>query len=475
MLRPERCDQLVLLEGFGLGADAIAKLPDEAAVRTRADEALRVYQQATGITGGGRQAELLAEQIRELTTDDNLPNSMLADADFFLEAPLDEVRQEVLLLYGSRSPLRMDAELAANRLPNVELRIVRGDHNIPVSQSHWVAAQLEWLRNSAQPMLRVGDDDGSLDESGPVAIRVRGLRKNYGEVEAVKDIDFDVWEGSFFAFLGVNGAGKSTTINCLTTLLRPTAGEVEIAGQRLGSDNQQIRDRIGVVFQSPLLDPLLTVRENLTLRARFHGLKLAERRARIADLDNILELSEFIDRRYGKLSGGQKRRADIARALLHGPSILFLDEPTSGLDPHSREQVWQAVLDVQEAKQMTVFLTTHYMEETERADRVCIINSGQLIAEGRPAELRERYSASELSLRLTDPEVASQVLAKLPPGVSHQPQESAESLRLRMDSTQDAKDLLSYWWDEVVDFEFRHGSMDDVFLNLTQRDPKESE
>jgi len=301
-----------------------------------------------------------------------------------------------------------------------------------------------------------------------MAISVRDFHKWYGDMEAVKGISFDVPDGSFFALLGVNGAGKSTTINCLTTLLHPTSGEIEIAGYKLGRDNAEIRDHIGVVFQSPLLDPLLTVKENLSVRANLHHLTPFKEKQRIDELTDLLNLKSFVTRRYGKLSGGQKRRADIARALLHEPDVIFLDEPTSGLDPASREQVWHAILDVRRHSGTTVLLTTHYMEETERADSVCIIDGGTVIAEGTPSALREQYSTSELSFHTGRPYLVRRRLHSF-----HFDQVVPEPgdpglLTVHVHSPNEAMDLLDVLWADIEDFEFRHGSMNDVFLNLTE-------
>ena len=301
-----------------------------------------------------------------------------------------------------------------------------------------------------------------------MAISVRDFHKSYGDVEAVKGISFDVPDGSFFALLGVNGAGKSTTINCLTTLLHPTSGDIDIAGYKLGHDNAEIRNHIGVVFQSPLLDPLLTVRENLAIRANLHHLSPYKEKKRIDELTELLNLNGFINRRYGKLSGGQKRRADIARALLHEPDVVFLDEPTSGLDPASREQVWHAILDVRRHSGTTVLLTTHYMEETERADAVCIIDAGTVIAEGTPASLRQRYSSSELALQTHRPYLVRRRLHALHVDQVMLEPGDPDILTVHVPSPDDAMDLLDAVWGDIEDFEFRHGSMNDVFLSLTE-------
>jgi len=301
-----------------------------------------------------------------------------------------------------------------------------------------------------------------------VAISVRDFHKSYGDVEAVKGISFDVPDGCFFALLGVNGAGKSTTINCMTTLLHPTSGEIEIAGFKLGRDNAEIRDHIGVVFQPPLLDPLLTVRENLAVRANLHHMTPAKEKQRVEELTELLNLTVFVDRRYGKLSGGQKRRADIARALLHEPEVIFLDEPTSGLDPASREQVWHAIMDVRRHSGTTVLLTTHYMEETERADSVCIIDAGTVVAEGTPASLRERYSSSELVFHTVRPYLVRRRLHALHLDTVLSEPTDPQMLTVHVHSPREAKKLLDVMWGDIDDFEFRHGSMNDVFLSLTE-------
>ncbi|MDR1387797.1 MAG: ABC transporter ATP-binding protein [Propionibacteriaceae bacterium] len=299
-----------------------------------------------------------------------------------------------------------------------------------------------------------------------MTVEVSDLHKSYGRVRAARGISFNVSAGAFFAFLGVNGAGKSTTIKCLTTLLKPDSGRLVVAGHEVTRQDEAVRQNIGVVFQSPLLDLRLTVRENLDLRAALHRLSRPDWARRLDELSALLDLDGFMDRAYGRLSGGQQRRADMARALLHRPKVLFLDEPTASLDPYSREQVWEAIDQVRQGQETTIFLTTHYMAETERADQVCIIDQGQIVAQGTPAELRRRHSSSRLSVRLWRRGVARQRLAsvgrQLP--TSFKP---AEPLWLPVDSFREARRLLDLLDEEVVDFELQHGSMDDVFLNLT--------
>ena len=298
-----------------------------------------------------------------------------------------------------------------------------------------------------------------------MGIEVRDLRKSYGSVHAVQGISFEVASGSVFAFLGTNGAGKSTTISCITTVLAADSGAITVDGLRVGADDARIRRRIGVVFQSSLLDDLLTVRENLETRARFYGLSRAAARERVASLSELIQLGPFLDRRYGRLSGGQRRRTDIARALVHDPAVLFLDEPTTGLDPQSREQVWEAVHALRERQGTTVFLTTHYMAETEEASDVCIIDAGRIVAQGTPAELRREHSSSVLTVRTADPARLAAVATRL--GVT--PAQDDDVWRVPVASAEQARAVMDALGDALQDFEFRHGTMDDVFLALTQK------
>jgi multidrug/hemolysin transport system ATP-binding protein len=278
-------------------------------------------------------------------------------------------------------------------------------------------------------------------------VRVEGLTRRFRDVVAVDDVSFEVEPGSVFAFLGTNGAGKSTTIACLTTVIPYDAGTLTVAGHDVAREGDAVRQAIGVVFQDSLLDGALTVRENLATRARPYLAGRGAIRERIGQLAELVELGDFADRRYGRLSGGQRRRVDIARALVHEPAILFLDEPTTGLDPASRQVVWRTIHELRERTGLTVFLTTHYMEETEEADRVCIIDRGRIVAEGSPAELRARHSSSILTLTT-----------------------AAGTERIAVPDAGAARRILTERGEAVLDFEFRHGRMDDVFLTLTGRD-----
>lgn len=297
-------------------------------------------------------------------------------------------------------------------------------------------------------------------------IEVAGLRKAYGSVQAVNGLDFYVESGKLFAFLGPNGAGKSTTIDILCTLSRADAGEVTINRHRLGREDAAIRESIGVVFQDHLLDPLLTVEENIRVRGKLYpkvngSLKASmERAAKAADVE------DFLHRPYGKLSGGQKRRADIARALINTPAILFLDEPTTGLDPQTRKSVWDSIRTLQRDAGLTVFLTTHYMEEAAQADYVVVIDQGLISAKGTPADLKERYASDQL--RLT-PKNAAQLAALLAQKQIDFTQASG-SLNIKLGATMEALPLLDAVRDQITGFEVLGGTMDDAFIGITGKE-----
>ncbi len=296
-------------------------------------------------------------------------------------------------------------------------------------------------------------------------ITVSGLTKRFGELTAVDGIGFSVHEGSLFAFLGPNGAGKSTTINVLCTLLEKTAGEVEIAGYRIGRDDESIRRTIGVVFQDNVLDELLTVRENLLSRGGLYGLTGQALHARLSSVAEILGIGDLLGRRYGKLSGGQRRRAEIGRALMGDPRILFLDEPTTGLDPQTRIAVWQTIRRLQTELRMTVFLTTHYMEEAENADWVTVIDVGRIAAEGPPHELKEKYSTD--MLRLVPAEGMRDMLETWLSEAGRKLERIADRLLVPVRDSLDAYGLLRALEGRYAGFEVVNGSMDDVFVNIT--------
>lgn len=294
-------------------------------------------------------------------------------------------------------------------------------------------------------------------------IEVNNLRKSFGEVKAVNNISFSVEKGSLFAFLGINGAGKSTTIDMISTMLRPDGGSVTLNGHVLGKADDAIRNEIGIVFQDSLLDPLLTVKENLMLRGSFYGMSKPQVKANVEKVSETVGLEEFINRRYGKLSGGQRRRADIARALMNEPKVLFLDEPTTGLDPQTRKSVWNTIKSLRENSGMTVFLTTHYMEEAAQADYITIMSKGEIIAKGTPIELKEKYSSDMLKMKYADKAALTARLKEI--GAEYT--ENGETLNVKLIDSMQAIPIIEKCKDYFVNFEVVNGTMDDAFLNAT--------
>jgi len=295
------------------------------------------------------------------------------------------------------------------------------------------------------------------------AIEVQDLTKRYGEHEAVKGISFNVGEGEFFAFLGENGAGKSTTINILTTILEKTSGDVKIFSNTLGADDDEIRSLIGIVFQNSVLDDKLTVKENLYTRGSYYGLSRKETSARIESLGESLGLGDILRRKYETLSGGQRRRVDIVRALINRPKILFLDEPTTGLDPKSRKIVWDYIDLLRREEGMTIFLTTHYMEETRDADNVVMIDKGRILASGTPAELKKNYTNSRFLWYAGKSPANDRIASSISEGFTYDADHYSVPVK------GDIIDILNRGREVFRDFEVIKGSMDDVFLNLTGR------
>ncbi len=292
-------------------------------------------------------------------------------------------------------------------------------------------------------------------------IRIDHLQKHFGDVHAVRDLSFRVTRGELFAFLGVNGAGKSTTINILCGQLPRDGGQVEICGMTPEAHPNEIRQRLGVVFQSSVLDPVLTVRENLECRAALYGIRGQALRRRLETLTALLDFEDLLRRPVGKLSGGQRRRIDIARALIHEPEILVLDEPTTGLDPQTRQLLWHIVEELRREHHLTVFLTTHYMEEAAGADHVIILDHGQVAAEGTPLSLKNAYTGDFVSLYHVE-EAAVKAL-----GVPYVP--LADGFRLSVPDTAAATALIVQHPDLFRDYEITKGNMDDVFLAVTGR------
>ena len=291
-------------------------------------------------------------------------------------------------------------------------------------------------------------------------IEIRDLCKSFGAVKAVNGITFRVKRGELFAFLGVNGAGKSTTISILSGQLKKDSGEVSVSGCDPDREKATIARGIGVVFQTSALDQMLTVRDNLRSRAALYGITGAAFDARLAELAGLLSFTDLLDRTVGKLSGGQRRRIDVARALLHSPEILILDEPTTGLDPQTRKHLWDVVNDLRGKTGMTVFLTTHYMEEAADADYVVILDAGRIAAEGTPLELKNRYAGDYLTV----------YGVKELPDLGYPVERIRDAVRLKLPDTGAATALILSHPELFKDYEVTKGKMDDVFLSVTGKD-----
>ena len=290
-------------------------------------------------------------------------------------------------------------------------------------------------------------------------MEISHLYKSFGEVKAVQDLNFCVKKGELFAFLGVNGAGKSTTINIMCGELRKDSGSVLIGGADLDKEPDSIRRKLGVVFQGSVLDKDLSVRDNLRSRAALYGIHGKAFEKRLEELTELLDFAGLLKRPLGKLSGGQRRRIDIARALLHEPEILILDEPTTGLDPQTRTNLWQVIGRLRREQGMTVFLTTHYMEEAADADYVVIIDHGRIAAEGTPLTLKNTYTGDFITLYgITEEQVKTL-------GASYE--SIRDAYRVFVKDTAAATELILRYPEIFRDYEITKGKMDDVFLAVT--------
>ncbi len=290
-------------------------------------------------------------------------------------------------------------------------------------------------------------------------IEIKHLKKSFKDVKAVNDISFKVKTGELFAFLGVNGAGKSTTISIICGQLEKDAGEIKIIGENPEKNMDKIKSQIGVVFQNSLLDKPLTVYDNLQNRASLYGILGKDFENRLYELSELLDLKDLLKRPVGKLSGGQRRRIDIARAIIHKPKILILDEPTTGLDPQTRKTVWDVIATLRKKENITVFLTTHYMEEAADADYVVILDSGKIVAEGTPIELKNQYTGDFITLYNTKENSVKKLNA---------PYEALKnSYKVSVANTKAATDLIISHPDVFTDYEIVKGKMDDVFLAVT--------
>ncbi len=291
-------------------------------------------------------------------------------------------------------------------------------------------------------------------------IEIRDLKKYYGDVKAVDGISFDVEAGSLFAFLGLNGAGKSTTINIICSILKKDSGKILIDGLDLDEHADEIKSKIGVVFQNSALDDMLSVKDNLTIRAGFYGLRGKQWKTRMDELVELLDLAPILKKPLRNLSGGQKRRVDIARGLINFPKLLVLDEPTTGLDPQTRMRIWDLINDLRISQKMTVFLTTHYMEEANKADRVVMIDSGHIVANDTPHNLKTQYSSDYIKAYMPRNEEFEKAFGQDLPYIG-------DCYHIKIKDSADAKEIISKFGEYLTDFEVLKGDMDDVFLNIT--------
>ncbi len=302
-------------------------------------------------------------------------------------------------------------------------------------------------------------------------IQVNHLKKYFKDIKAVDDISFRVKKGQLYGFLGVNGAGKSTTINMLCTLLSGNGGEVTICGHRMGKEDREIRRKIGVVFQDNTLDNRLTIKENLITRAALYDKDNKSIHENLKHVSEILDIGDLMGRQFRKLSGGQKRKCEIAKALMNRPELLFLDEPTTGLDPQTRQSVWESIERLRNDEKMTVFLTTHYMEEAAKAQYISIMEAGKLVADGTPSELKEKYAHDMLKLVPADVEQVTRHLEEV-----KLPYESKSNhIHVVIPDSMYGLEVLNNVKGYLKSFEVIQGTMDDVFLNITGRSLRNSE
>ena len=290
-------------------------------------------------------------------------------------------------------------------------------------------------------------------------LKITNVSKNFGKVKAVNNISFKVKKGEMFAYLGVNGAGKSTTISMICGTLKKDSGSILVCGEDIEKDSNYIKNKIGVVFQNSVLDQTLSVYENLKYRASLYNITGNEFKKRFKELSKMFELNEIKRQKIKTLSGGQRRRVDIARAIIHNPEFLILDEPTTGLDPNTRKKLWNIIRDLREQNGMTVFLTTHYMEEAADADFIIIIEKGKIITEGTPLDLKNKYAKDTISIYNVEENDVMKL--KLPYT------KIRDGFKLEVDNTSVATDLIIKNKDIFKDYEIIKGKMDDVFLNAT--------
>lgn len=300
-------------------------------------------------------------------------------------------------------------------------------------------------------------------------IKVENFSKKYGDFKAVDNISFTVEEGSIFAFLGPNGAGKSTTINTLCTILDKTEGNIEINGHDVSKEKGLVRKDIGIVFQDSTLDEKLTVEENLKYHCSFYKVPKNEIQERIDFALNLVDLMEWKKAIVGGLSGGMKRRVEIARGLVHYPKVLFLDEPTTGLDPQTRANVWEYIQKLQKQKNITIFLTTHYMDEAEVCSKVVIMDHGKIIAHDTPENLKRKYTSTEIEVNYNKSDKLEKVLKEQ--NIPYKMEENKIIFQTKDSSI--ALNILSACQETITDFEVKKGTLNEVFLAMTGKEIRE--
>lgn len=300
-------------------------------------------------------------------------------------------------------------------------------------------------------------------------IEVRNYTKKYGDFTAVDDVSFEVEEGSIFAFLGPNGAGKSTTINTLCTMMEKTAGTLLIDGKDVSTEKDAVRQAIGVVFQSQTLDEKMTVSENLKMHCVFYGVPKKEVKDRINFVLDLVDLVDWQNKSVSSLSGGMKRRVEIARALLHYPKVLFLDEPTTGLDPQTRNRMWEYITRLQKEKNITIFLTTHYMDEAEICDKVAIMDDGKIMVNDTPENLKRLYTKDKAIVQVSNSDDFESALNR----DAHTHKRDKETFYIDIDNIQYFLEFIEPFKNEIINLEIKKGTLNDVFLEITGKEIRE--
>ena len=296
-------------------------------------------------------------------------------------------------------------------------------------------------------------------------IEIKNLKKSFKDIKAVDDVSFKVKQGELFAFLGENGAGKSTTINVISGILKKDGGSVNICGYNVDTDADKIKSKLGIVFQNSVLDKKMSGYDNLKSRAALYGIRGAQFKMRLNEMCELLDMKDILKRPLTKLSGGQKRRVDIARALFHNPELLILDEPTTGLDPKTRKTVWAVIDKLRKENGLTVFLTTHYMEEAAEADYVVILDGGKKVAEGNPHDLKTQY-ASDFVRCYKHTDEAEKLFASL----GYVTRRERDFVEAELKNTAEAVGIFVQNPAIFDDFEVLKGNMDNVFLKVTGKD-----